>query len=116
MTPALLIVTTSYPRTGDGSEAAGSFVADLAAELARSMPVRVVAPGDTTAVEAPAGGVTVYRFAAPATTLSNLRLRNPLQAFAIAGVLRRGAQAVQAAAADGAVVRTLACWALPNGW
>jgi len=116
VTPALLIVTTSYPRTGDGSEAAGSFVADLAAELARSMPVRVVAPGDTTAVEAPAGGVTVYRFAAPATTLSNLRLRNPLQAFAIAAVLRRGSQAVQAAAADGAVVHTLACWALPCGW
>lgn len=116
MTRALLIVTTSYPRAGDGSEAAGSFVADLALELSRSIPVRVVAPGNATAVESAGEGLTVYRFAAPATTLSNLKLSNPLQALAIAGVLRRGARAVRAAAADGAVVHTLACWALPCGW
>ena len=43
--PALVIVTSSFPISGDGSEAAGIFVADLAEELAKHVPVRVVARG-----------------------------------------------------------------------
>jgi hypothetical protein len=42
---ALVLVSTSFPVLGDGSEAAGSFVSDLAEELAKHLPVRVVAPG-----------------------------------------------------------------------
>src|SRR5690606_36196482 len=43
--PALVIVTSSFPISGDGSEAAGTFVADLAEELAKHVPIRIVAPG-----------------------------------------------------------------------
>ncbi|MBK8122824.1 MAG: hypothetical protein IPK54_04560 [Dokdonella sp.] len=42
---ALVLVTTSFPIAGDGSEAAGSFVSDLVEEVAVKTPVRVVAPG-----------------------------------------------------------------------
>ena len=45
MSRPLLIVSTSYPESADGSEAAGSFVADFATAAARHVPVCVVAPG-----------------------------------------------------------------------
>lgn len=113
---ALLLVTTSFPQEGDGSEAAGSFVADLAAELAGHLPVRVVAPGRTGRCESLSPGLTVYRFAAPAQPLSTLRAYDPRQWAQIARVLRAGQRAVLEAAADGAVCHTLALWALPSGY
>ena len=58
---ALLLITTSFPQQVGGSEAAGSFVADLALALAAYLPVRVVAPGERSGREAWAEGVTVYR-------------------------------------------------------
>lgn len=112
---ALLLITTSYPRSGDGSEAAGSFVADLAMELARSVPVRVLAPGNVAATEIVAPNVTVWRFPAPQGGLSNLRLGNPLDVWRILTLLRSGAQAAMRATQDGRVKHTLACWALPSG-
>lgn len=116
MRDTLLLIATSYPRQGDGSEAAGSFVADLAQQLSERTMVRVVAPGDTEANEQVTPRLCVYRFRAPRGNLGNLRLWHPLDALRIARVLRAGARAAAHAAADGRVFATLACWVLPSGW
>ena len=116
MRDTLLLVTTSYPRRADGSEAAGSFVADLAEQLSESIAVRVVAPGDTDDMEQITPRLAVYRFRAPAGNLVNLRLWNPFDALRIVKVLRAGSHALARASDDDRVRATLACWVLPCGW
>ncbi|MFT3789795.1 MAG: glycosyltransferase [Rudaea sp.] len=111
----LLLITTSYPRSGDGSEAAGSFMADLAMELAHRVPVRILAPGNAASMENAAPNVSVWRFPAPQGGLSNLRLGNPLDVLRIFAVLRSGRRAAMRATQDGRVKHAMACWALPSG-
>lgn len=113
---SLLLITTSYPRAVAGSEAAGSFVADLVETLARDIPVRVVAPGDAVSVEQPAPNVSVYRYAAPDGALSNLRLWHPRDALRVVAILLGGTSAAKRAVADGQVDHALALWALPSGY
>lgn len=110
----ILLVTTSYPETADGREAAGSFVADFASELAGHARVTVVAPGRAGAV-GDDGALTVRRFAAPRLPLSLLRPGRPDHWPAILRTLRRGRMAVEAAVAAGAPDHLLALWALPSG-
>jgi glycosyltransferase involved in cell wall biosynthesis len=112
----LLIITTSFPQRGDGSEAAGSFVADLAAALSRQVPVRVVAPGPAATFETLGDRLTVYRYLGSRRRLSTLRLWRPAEALSIATILRAGDRATRAATADGRVAYTLALWALPSGY
>lgn len=112
---AIVLVTTSYPIEGDGREAAGAFVRDLAEEIANQVPVRVVAPGPDDRIEAPRAGVTVHRYAAPDRPLSTLRPWLPADAAAIARVMRSGLAATRAAAASGPTARLVALWALPSG-
>lgn len=112
----LLLMTTSYPRAGDGSEAAGSFVADLALALAQRVPVRVLAPGEADCVEVAGPNLSIWRFPAPPGTLVNLRWRHPGDALRVLAVLRAGAAVAQRAADDGRVRHSLACWALPSGF
>lgn len=112
MSRPLLIVSTSYPETADGSEAAGSFVADFAAAAARHVPVCVIAPGRAAAV---AAGVRVVRFSAPRLPLSLLRAYNPLHWPAIATTLRAGAATVDRLARSERPAHILALWALPSG-
>lgn len=115
MPATLLIVTTSYPRWGNGREAAGSFVADLAAELARHVRVRVVAPGDDAKLENPGSDLCIYRYPAPRTRMVNLRFWNPFDAWRILRALRAGRIAVRRAVEDRQVGHILALWALPSG-
>jgi glycosyltransferase involved in cell wall biosynthesis len=112
----LLIVTTSYPEHGDGSEAAGAFVSDLAEELATRMPVRVVAPGRHVGAVEERNGVAVRRFAGAGRPLSLLSPTRPADWPAIVGTLRSMRAEVLASDTDGRVVHTLALWALPSGW
>lgn len=109
---AIVLVTTSFPISGDGSEAAGSFVSDLAEELAKHVPVRVVAPGRSTVREQWSPGVEVFRYAAPGKPLSTLKL---WQLGDIARVLRGGARATRDAVNAGPTAHMLALWALPSG-
>ncbi|MHA6204401.1 glycosyltransferase [Dyella soli] len=116
MRDTLLIVTTSFPQAGDGSEAAGAFVADVASELAARVPVRVVAPGERAGVDAPMGAVQVRRFTSPGRPLS---LLSPLRVTdwpAIVGTLGSLRAETLAASGDGRVAHVLAFWALPSGW
>ncbi len=115
MPATLLIVTTSYPRWANGREAAGSFVADLAAELARHVQVRVVAPGDDAKLESAGPDLCIYRYPAPRTRMVNLHFWNPFDAWRILRALRAGRIAVRRAIEDGQVRHILALWALPSG-
>lgn len=64
---ALVLIATSFPILGDGSEAAGSFVSDLAEELAKHPPVRVVAPGTRSTASAGPTTSTYSGCCAPAS-------------------------------------------------
>lgn len=112
---ALVIVTSSFPIQGDGSEAAGAFVADFAEELAKHIPVRVVAPGYADGRETWSKDIEIFRFAAPTKPLSTLQPWRPADSMQILRVLRSGANATHRAAADGAVAHIFALWALPCG-
>ena len=112
--PALVLVTSSFPIGGDGSEAAGSFVVDLVEELACHIEVRVVAPGHSAVVEQWSPNVIVHRYAAPSRPLSTLRPWRPGDLRWIARVWRGGMQATREAAVGGGT-SILALWALPCG-
>lgn len=112
---ALVLVTTSFPLRGDGREAAGSFVADLAMELARDQPVSVVAPGGRTCEELWSDHLRVFRYAAPERPLSTLKPWRPGDLAVVRAVLREGWQAMRAAMQAGPVQRVIALWALPSG-
>ncbi len=117
MTPdTLLLVTTSFPQSGDGSEAAGGFVADLAQALQADGPVRVVAPGAREEVETLVNGVLVHRFASPGRPLSLLSPGRPTDWPDIFSTLSSLHRQTLAAGQDGRVAHTLALWALPSGW
>lgn len=110
-----LLISTSFARGGDGSEAAGVFVADIAEELSARMPVRVVAPGRVEAV-ARHGDIEIWTFRAPDKPLSLLSPANPGNWTTIVATLRSLRRVAIAAGADGRVAHCLAFWVLPSGW
>lgn len=112
----LLLVSTSYPETGDGSEAAGAFVADLAKALSEQVRVRVVAPGTGGGKASGEHDIEVHRFASPGKPLSLLSAGNPADWPAIVRTLASLRRTVMQAAADGQVGHCLALWVLPSGW
>lgn len=112
---ALILITTSYPLSGDGSEAAGGFVAELAALLAERIPVRVVAPGQGPDRERISRNLEIFRYSAPARPLSTLNPWHPLDAWRILRVLNEGRRATAAALAAGPSAHLLALWSLPCG-
>lgn len=112
----LVLVTTSFPIQGDGSEAAGSFVSDLSEELAAHVPVRVVAPGRENGTEHWVDNVDVFRYAAPERPLSTLKPWRPSDLREIRRVLTAGLEATRRAVApDAQAAHILALWALPSG-
>lgn len=112
---AIVLVTTSFPIRGDGSEAAGSFVSDLAEELATRVPVRVVAPGTSSGREQWSNGVEVFRFAAPDRPLSTLRPWRPADLVAMPRLMGAGLASTREAVRTTAVSHIVALWALPSG-
>lgn len=110
----LVVVTSSFPIRNDGSEAAGSFVADLVTALAEVVPVRVVAPGRRRGRESWSPGVEVFRYSAPEQPLSTLKPWNPAHLFWVLRILCSGASMMRAALGSDAV-RILALWGLPCG-
>lgn len=112
----LLLVSTSYPEAGDGSEAAGAFVADLAKRLAASVPVRIVAPGIQPGQMDSTGALTVRRFASPGRPLSLLSPTHPRDWLDIFRTLRSLRAQTLASNSDGRVAHVVALWVLPSGW
>ena len=113
--PHVVLVTTSYPDGSPGSEAAGSFVADFAAELARLARVTVLAASRADSTQRD-GGLTVRRFEVPRLPLSLLRPANPAHWPAIARSLRAGGRALDELVARDRPDHVLALWALPSGY
>jgi glycosyltransferase involved in cell wall biosynthesis len=113
MKASLTLITTSYPITANGSEAAGSFVADFVEALAEHIEVRVVAPGPVSKVEIINARIRVYRYAAPVKPLSTLKPWNPSDVVWAGRVMRGGLQATRHAAKGSQHI--LALWALPCG-
>jgi glycosyltransferase involved in cell wall biosynthesis len=109
-----VLVTSSFPIRGDGSEAAGSFVVDLAEELAKHIDVCVVAPGVIGEREQWSQNVLVHRYAAPARPLSTLKPWRPRDVRWIMRVWRGGLKATREALAGGDA-GVVALWALPCG-
>lgn len=99
---------------GDGSEAAGSFVADLVDELARQVEVRVVAPGPRQAREPWSARTEVFRYAAPTRPLSTLKPWRLDDLRWIRRVWLGGLRATSAAIAE-RDTDLLALWGLPCG-
>lgn len=113
---ALVVVTTSFPSLGDGSEAAGSFVSDFVEEVSKLRPVRVVAPGRVTGREYWADGVDLFRFQAPGQPLSTLQPWRLRDLLSIRRVLVHGKVSTREAVAYGPTSHILALWALPSGY
>ncbi|GAB2502225.1 hypothetical protein GCM10027188_01670 [Lysobacter humi (ex Lee et al. 2017)] len=90
-------------------------MADVADELSRHLPVRVVAPGREATRESWSASLEVFRFAAPRAPLSTLKLFHPLHGIRIAGVLHGGAAATRRAVDAGPTAHVVALWALPSG-
>ena len=112
---ALVLVTTSFPIAGDGSEAAGSFVSDLVEEVAVKTPVRVVAPGVEAGRETWGNNIEVFRFAAPSKPLSTLKPWRLGDLRWIRKVLRGELESTRAAVNCGETSHILALWGLPCG-
>lgn len=112
---SILVISTSYPSAGDGSEAAGVFVADFIEALSAHVPVRVVGPGTSERADVGAA-LPVWRFSAGSRPLSLLSPLKPWHWPAILRALRSLRRQTLAAAADGDVGHVLALWVLPSGW
>ena len=108
------IVTTSYPDATPGSEAAGSFVADFAQQLARQLQVTVIAAA-MRASRSRDGNVDVIRFEVPRLPLSLLKPSHPGDWPAIIRTLRNGKHALEKFVEDERPDYLFALWALPSG-
>lgn len=112
----IALVTTSYPTAHDGSEAAGSFVADFAETLAAHVQVTVIAPSLSAETEKRDPQLTIERFQVPRLPLSLLKPYNPWDWLAIVKTLRAGLVALEQVAQHNTIDHILALWALPSGY
>jgi glycosyltransferase involved in cell wall biosynthesis len=113
--PHLAILTSSFPEHYDGSEAAGSFVAQIADTLAESGSVSVIAPSGQSAV-VQQGALEVVRFRSTKLPLSRLNPANPLDWIPIAQVMKGGMRELSELHSRRPVDAILALWALPSGY
>ncbi|MEZ5673185.1 MAG: glycosyltransferase [Thiotrichaceae bacterium] len=112
----IVIISTSYPTIQDGSEAAGSFVADFAAQLAQSVRVSVVAPSLQTSIEQLHENLNIYRFKVPNLPLSSLKPYYPHHWRKIVATVRAGEQTLAHLAQTEKIDHIFALWVLPSGY
>jgi len=111
----LALITTSYPDSIPGSEAAGSFVEDFAKELSQHIQVTVIAPSLKSSIESDEN-LEIRRFAVPRLPLSLLKPTNPNNWLAISQTLARGKSTLEQLVQEQRVDHILALWALPSGY
>lgn len=112
----IVIISTSYPTTSDGSEAAGSFVADFAEQLAQQVKVSVIAPSLQESQQQVHDYLKIYRFKVPILPLSTLKPYHPLHWSKILATLRAGEQALTDLAKVEKIDHIFALWVLPSGY
>lgn len=111
----ITLVSTSFPVTHDGSEAAGSFVADFATALSRRVPTTVVAPAHEAGESVLSDELDLVQFRAPKLPLSLLNPASPPDWSRIVTTLRNGGAATRRVATSRDSDHVLALWALPSG-
>jgi len=111
----VVLVTTSYPESSSGSEAAGGFVADFAQQLARYVQVTVVAAAAGATSVRTEGLLRVHRFAVRRWPLSTLRPLHPADWWPIYATLRDGHKSLREVVVTDRPDYILALWALPSG-
>ena len=115
----VILISTSYPSDHDGSEAAGSFVADFAETLAAQLQVTVLAPGlNSEREQTPAqANLRIRRFQLPYyLPLSLLKPYNPLAWPEILRTLSAGRSALAQIVQQEHVDHIFALWVLPSGY
>ena len=112
----VLLVTTSYPESQSGSEAAGGFVAEFVRQLARHTRVTVVAAASGEYAVREEGDVKVHRFAVRRWPLSLLNPLNPADWLSVYRTLRDGLRKVSDVVESDRPDYILALWALPSGY
>ena len=111
----ILLISSSFPTTKDGSAAAGSFVNDFAVELCKFTKVTVLAPGNSDNQEK-YGNLTVLYFKVPTLPLSLLKIHNPAHWLYIFQTIRAGSTALNNLLKRKAIDHILALWVLPSGF
>lgn len=110
----ITFVTTSFPISGDGSEAAGSFVLDFVEEIAKQKYfVNIVAPGNKECIEQLNDRIKIYRYPAPPKPLSTLSFWKLNDLVWMLRIIRHGKRIVREAAKES--FHIFALWALPSG-
>ncbi len=112
----IALVTTSYPSSEDGSEAAGSFVADFANVLSQYVKVSIIAPSLQASITEISPQLSIYRFAVSHLPLSTLKVYNPLHWLPIMHSLQAGSQTLERIAQQHQLDHIIALWALPSGY
>lgn len=113
----LVLVTTSFPDLEHQpmGDAAGSFVFNLAEELARYVQTSVLAPSYETKVDQ-YDGFDAHRFKVPSLPLSLLKASRPRDWMAIIQTIRAGSNALSSLMTKGPIDHVFALWALPSGY
>jgi glycosyltransferase involved in cell wall biosynthesis len=112
----ILLVTTSYPESQSGSEAAGAFIEEFARQLTSHARVTVVAAAGGGSSQQAEGALQVRRFAVSRWPLSLLSPTNPLDWWPIWSTVRDGMNAVREVVETDRPDYILALWALPSGY
>ena len=111
----ILLVTSSYSSSGEGSAAAGLFVHDFAKALTeRGADVEIVAPALTPRTGRD-GKLATRLFAVPRLPLSLLNPVSPFDWISIVRTLAAGRRAVLSSCEENRPDYILALWALPCG-
>lgn len=111
----IVLVSTSYPDAGSGSEAAGGFVADFAHELAKHARVTVVAATGGESSIRTEGQLEIHRFAVRRWPLSLLKPYRPADWLPIMATLRDGRRTLDHVVREARPDYIFGLWALPSG-
>lgn len=113
----ITLITTSYPQSGNGSEAAGMFVKDFSEVLSQKCQVSVVAPGEKLMSEV-VDGTRIYRYWTPkGKALSALKMNNIFHMLYIFRVLASGLRAVyRLHKAESRIDFVFCFWIFPSGF
>ncbi|MBB6522707.1 glycosyltransferase [Pseudoteredinibacter isoporae] len=109
----ILLITTSFPQSFTGQEAAGTFVFDFCLELAKHADLHVMHPGSKEGSWETDDGFTVHGFCPSSKALSLLKLYRPGDAVQIFNILRKGNALAKQLVKEYSIDHVVCLWALP---
>ena len=112
----IVVISTSFPTNGTGSEAAGSFVADFCEQLSKTCKVTVFAPNTVANEIVHSDQFRIVFFKVPTLPLSNLKPTNPADLLAILKTLLSGRRIIRQFAEKEKIDHLFGLWVLPSGY